>query len=71
MDADMMVFPVSRGIEGMNKLAVFLNASHPGGDWHFRRGTRFDQTSVNIDFDTPDDLAPAWRSYCASRSGEA
>jgi len=68
MTADMMTFPVSPGIEGMNGLAVFLNALHPSGDWHFGRGTRFDQSMVNIDFDEPADLAPAWRSYCSSRT---
>ncbi|KIL99590.1 hypothetical protein CCC_04106 [Paramagnetospirillum magnetotacticum MS-1] len=68
MTLTMMEFPVSRGIEGMNKLALFLNASHSQGNWHFRRGTRFDQTAVSIDFDDPADLAPAWRSYCNARS---
>jgi hypothetical protein len=62
-----MGFPVFCGIEGMNKLALFLNTSHPHGDWHFGRGTRFDQSMVNIDFDNPADLAPAWRSYCSTR----
>jgi hypothetical protein len=67
MTNDTMTFPVSRGIEGMNRLALFLNAAHPSGDWHFSRGTRFDQSAVSIDFDDPADLAPAWRSYCSTR----
>lgn len=67
MTTNPMTFPVSPGIDGMNKLALFLNASHPSGDWHFGRGTRFDQSMVTIDFDEPADLAPAWRSYCDSR----
>ncbi|CUW39641.1 conserved protein of unknown function [Magnetospirillum sp. XM-1] len=68
MTVNTMAFPVSPGIEGMNTLAVFLNASHPAGGWHFGRGTRFDQAMVDIDFDDPADLAPAWRSYCSTRA---
>lgn len=64
MTTTMMAFPVNRGIEGMNKLAVFLNAAPLTGEWHFARGSRFDQTMVTIDFDEPAELAPTWRRYC-------
>jgi hypothetical protein len=63
-----MTFPVTGGIQGMNALALFLNALHLSGGWHFGRGTRFDETAVTIDFDNPSDLAPAWRRYCAGRT---
>lgn len=64
MTVNMITFPVARGIEGMNKLALFLNARHLSGDWHFAAGTRFDQDMVTVNFDEPTDMAPAWQSYC-------
>ncbi|MBI5163085.1 MAG: hypothetical protein HY985_04195 [Magnetospirillum sp.] len=66
MIPDPMAFPVA-GMEGLNKLAVFLNAATLGGDWHFARGSRFDQEAVTIDFDDPTDLAPTWKRYCDAR----
>jgi len=64
MTTNIMAFPVAGGIEGMNKLALFLNASTLGGGWHFGPGSRFDQTLVDINFDDPADLAPTWKRYC-------
>ncbi len=69
MTTNMMAFPVARGIQGMNKLAMFLNASLSRGSWHFGRGTRFDQAMVNVDFDDPAQLRPTWQRYCDLRSG--
>jgi hypothetical protein len=71
MVADVTTFPVVRGLAGMNKLAQFLNAAPLTGGWHFGPGTRFDQTAVTINFDNPDDLAPAWKRYCDAQSAEA
>jgi hypothetical protein len=68
MTVDMMTFPVTGGIQGMNTLAVFLNALHLSGEWHFGRGTRFDDTDVTIDFDDPADRASAWQSYRDTRT---
>ncbi len=59
MNISMTTFPVSPGIDGMNKLALFLNGLHPVGNWHFGRGTRFDQSEVSINFDQPADMASA------------
>ncbi len=59
MTISMRTFPVSPGIDGMNKLAQFLNGLHPVGNWHFSRGTRFDQSEVNINFDQPVDMESA------------
>lgn len=56
MTNNTMAFPVAPGIEGMNSLALFLNASHPAGNWHFAKGTRFDQTLVSINFDDIADM---------------
>lgn len=67
MTTHMMAFPVERGLQGMNGLARFLNAAGLLGLWHFAAGTRFDQTTVDIDFDDPSDAAPSWRRYCDSR----
>jgi hypothetical protein len=67
MAQDLMTFAVARGMEGMNRLAIFLNASPLRGAWHFASGTRFDQTAVNIDFDDPADLAPTLRRYRETR----
>ncbi len=67
MTTPVMAFPVSRGLEGMNKLAQFLNALHLPGGWHFGLGSRFDQTAVTIDFGNPADLAPTWQLYCAGK----
>ena len=64
MTMNMMAFPVKFGIGGMNRLAIFLNASHLEGGWHFAPGSRFDQTTVQIDFDNPAELAPTWSRYC-------
>lgn len=69
MTASMKAFPVARGIQGMNTLAMFLNASLARGTWHFGRGTRFDQAMVNIDFDEPVPSGPAWQRYCDTWSG--
>ncbi|OAN52410.1 hypothetical protein A6A04_00560 [Paramagnetospirillum marisnigri] len=66
MPSNNLTFPISRGIEGMNHLAKFLNDASLVGDWHFTKGSRFDQSQVSIDFDNPADLAPAWRNYRAS-----
>ena len=65
MAADAMAFPVACGMEGINKLAQFLNASPLAGNWHFGLGSRFDQALMTVDFDDPADLAPTWRRYCA------
>jgi len=63
MTTDAMTFPVARGMEGINKLAQFLNASPLAGGWHFGLGSRFDQSAMTIDFDDPADGAPTWRRY--------
>jgi len=63
MTADALTFPVPCGMDGMNRLAQFLNAASLGGDWHFAAGTRFDQTNVAIDFDHPADLLPTLQRY--------
>lgn len=67
MTTAMITFPVQCGIHGMNALALFLNQSDLAGLWHFGLGTRFDQTSVAIDFDDPADAAPSWQRYCDTR----
>ncbi|OAN45407.1 hypothetical protein A6A05_04345 [Magnetospirillum moscoviense] len=51
-----MTFPISRGLEGLNRLTTYLNALPLAGDWHFSHGTRFDQTEVAIDFELSADL---------------
>ena len=63
MTVNTMAFPVKYGIGGMNRLAIFLNDSHLEGGWHFAPGSRFDQTTVQIDFDNPAELAPTWARY--------
>lgn len=45
----------------MNRLALGLNAAGLAGQWHFAAGTRFDQSSVDIGFDTVEDTELAWR----------
>ncbi len=57
-----MTFPISRGLEGMNRLTAYLNTLPLAGDWHFSHGTRFDQTEVVIDFEAPADLDLVRRS---------
>ena len=64
MTTETMTFPVTRGMEGINKLALFLNTSALGGGWHFGLGSRFDQDRMTIVFDDPADLAPTWQRYC-------
>ncbi len=61
-DFSVMTFPISRGLEGMNRLTAFLNALPLAGDWHFSPGTRFDQTEVAINFEVPADLDLVRRS---------
>jgi len=68
MNKTHMPFPVNDGLKGINDLALFLNKSKLVGGWHFIAGTRFDQTVVRIEFDTPADAYPAWRKYCEERS---
>lgn len=68
MTTNTIDFPVTGGIAGMNELALFLNAMHLSEDWHFKLGTRFDQTSVGIDFGDQSDLALAKRRYCEAPS---
>lgn len=63
MTTNAMTFSVVRGLEGVNILAKFLNASRLNGGWHFGVGTRIDQAEVTIDFDDPSDLAPTWGRY--------
>jgi len=64
MTTDTKMFPVTHGLAGMNKLAMFLNASNLAGGWHFSLGSRFDQAMVGVDFDDPADSTPTWRRYC-------
>lgn len=59
MGSNRMDFPVARGLEGMNKLALRLNAMHLRREWHFGLGTRYDQAVVTVDFDDPADLERA------------
>ncbi len=63
MTVNSKAFPVASGLEGMNKLAMLLNSSGLAGAWHFGRGSRFDQTLVNIDFDNATDPPMAWRHF--------
>ena len=64
MTTDAKAFPVTCGMEGINKLALFLNASPLAGNWHFGLGSRFDQDELTVDFDDPADVAPTWARYC-------
>lgn len=59
----MRSFPVERGLQGINYLAIFLNGLSLKGQWHFASGTNFKQTLINIDFDDPSEAEPAWREY--------
>ncbi|MBF0324272.1 MAG: hypothetical protein HQL42_04300 [Alphaproteobacteria bacterium] len=61
-DFSVMTFPISRGLEGMNRLTTYLNALPLAGGWHFSPGTRFDQTEVAIDFELSADLDLVQRS---------
>ncbi|CCG42398.1 hypothetical protein [Magnetospirillum molischianum] len=56
-------FAVCDGMNGIDRLAKFLNATPRGGDWHFATGTRFDQKRMSIVFDDPADSEPALRRY--------
>jgi len=56
-------FPVERGLQGINHLAIFLNGLKLIGQWHFASGTRFSQPLISIDFDEASDAEPAWRKY--------
>lgn len=59
-------FPVERGLQGINHLAIFLNGLRLKGQWHFASGTRFSQPLISVDFDEPSDAEPAWRKYQAA-----
>jgi len=63
MTTDTMAFAVSNGMNGIDRLAKFLNAAPHSGEWHFAAGTRFDQRLMKVDFDDPADLAPTWHRY--------
>lgn len=47
----MVGFPVPRRMEDINKLAMLLNGAGLSGDWHFARGSRFDQERIEVEFD--------------------
>jgi len=63
MATESTVFPVTGGMEGINRLAVFLNAAPMAGGWHFGLGSRFDQSEMAIDFDDAADMGPTRRRY--------
>lgn len=44
-------FPVPRRMEDINKLAKLLNGAGLSRDWHFVRGSRFDQERIDVEFD--------------------
>lgn len=56
-------FPVDEGINGMNRLALCLDAADLAGQWHFAAGIRCDQTSVDIGFDSAEDAELAWQGH--------
>lgn len=56
-------FPVERGLQGINHLAIFLNSLGLKGQWHFASGTRSTQPLIHVDFDDPSDAEPAWQKY--------
>lgn len=47
----MVGFPVPRRMQDINKLATLLNGAGLSGNWHFVRGSRFDQEWIEIEFD--------------------
>jgi hypothetical protein len=56
-------FPVERGLQGINRLAILLNNL----EWHFAMGTRFSNPIIDIYFDDPSDADLAWRNVRDSR----
>ena len=60
-------FPVKRGLQGINSLAILLNSTATKGQWHFASGSQFWQPVIDIDFDDASDADTAWTKYQASQ----
>jgi hypothetical protein len=65
-DERMVIFPVSRGIFGVGRLATRLTelaAGHQIGEWHIGHWVDWKHTAIRINFETVEDAALA-KSAC-------